>query len=275
MAEAVLDPARVAVEVLAAYDARRSLEPFVDRVAGLDPTTAPAVTAALAALRKARGERVVGRKIGFTNRGIWGEYGVSQPIWGHVWDTMLIDAPDAEAEIAADRFVEPRIEPEVVLGLDGDIDAGMGIDEIAQRIGWVAHGFEIVQSHFPGWRFSVADCIADGGLHGALIVGPRRHLAGVDRRGLAKRLSGVALTLFRDGEIMDRGTGANVLDGPIQALSHVAQAIAGQPSSDRLAAGEIVTTGTLTRAFPVVAGEVWNTGLESLDGLSGLSLRIV
>jgi hypothetical protein len=30
----------------------------------------------------------------------------------------------------------------------------------------VAHGYEIVHTHFPGWKFSAAQAVADGGLHG-------------------------------------------------------------------------------------------------------------
>ena len=59
----------------------------------------------------------------------------------------------------------------------------MSLAEIAGAIGWVAHGFEFVQSIFPGWRFKAADCVADGGLHGALFVGPRRAVGKGDRAG--------------------------------------------------------------------------------------------
>ena len=45
------------------------------------------VTDAVRRRREAAGSRVVGRKIGFTNRTIWDEYGVRAPIWGYVFDT--------------------------------------------------------------------------------------------------------------------------------------------------------------------------------------------
>src|SRR5690606_6983734 len=117
---------------------------------------------------------------------------------------------------------EPRIEPEIVLGLEHDLRPDMDIVEIAQAVGWVAHGFEFVQSIFPGWRFEVADCIADGGLHGRLFVGPRRKLSQSERRTLAADLSALKIRLGRNGAPMDKGSGANVLDGPIQSLAHLA-----------------------------------------------------
>jgi 2-oxo-3-hexenedioate decarboxylase len=39
-----------------------------------------------------------------------------------------------------------------------------------------------------------------------------------------------------------------------------------------LAAGEIVTTGTLTRALPVKPGETWSTTLSGV-ALPGISVR--
>src|SRR5690606_29294674 len=120
-----------------------------------------AVTAELRALRMARGERPAGRKIGFTNRNIWEEYGIFQPIWGDVYDTTL-DETTPGGIVAVSHLPEPRIEPEIVLGLERDLSPEMDIGEIAACIGWAAHGFEFVHSIFPQWRFRVADCVADG-----------------------------------------------------------------------------------------------------------------
>jgi 2-oxo-3-hexenedioate decarboxylase len=56
-----------------------------------------------------------------------------------------------------------------------------------------------------------------------------------------------------------------VLDGPLHALAHLTKALADDPDHAPLGAGEIVTTGTLTRAFPIRPGEVWTTTLSGLD----------
>ncbi|MEO7402273.1 MAG: hypothetical protein ABIU95_01230, partial [Burkholderiales bacterium] len=39
--------------------------------------------------RVARGERPIGRKLGFTNRGIWPEYGVTAPMWAHMYESTV------------------------------------------------------------------------------------------------------------------------------------------------------------------------------------------
>jgi 2-oxo-3-hexenedioate decarboxylase len=150
----------------------------------------------------------------------------------------------------------------------------MSIDDIARSIEWIAHGFEIVQSVFPGWRFTVADCIADGGLHGALFVGPRRTVGDHERDGLSAMLSELHVILERDGARVDEGTGANVLDGPIQALGYLAEVLSDDRLNPPLRKGELVTTGTMTRAFPVKPGERWSTTIKGFD-LPGLSVEIV
>jgi 2-oxo-3-hexenedioate decarboxylase len=78
--------------VLAALADRRQIEPLTARPEGLSLGRAYQVTAAVRKAREARGERVVGRKIGFTNRTIWDEYGVHAPIWSYVYDTTVLES---------------------------------------------------------------------------------------------------------------------------------------------------------------------------------------
>jgi 2-oxo-3-hexenedioate decarboxylase len=75
------------------------------------------ITAAVRAARDAGGERPIGRKIGFTNRTIWDEYGVHAPIWGYVYDSTVRDLEHEPLEISLGGLAEPRIEPEIVFGL--------------------------------------------------------------------------------------------------------------------------------------------------------------
>jgi 2-keto-4-pentenoate hydratase len=261
--------ASIATGLLAALDQKRQIPTLTGQIDGFGIADAYRIAGELRRLRVARGERPVGRKIGFTNRGIWDEYGVFQPIWGDVYDSTLQDV-QAGASVGISHLPEPRIEPEIVLGIDRDLTPGMTLAEIEASIAWVAHGFEIVQSVFAGWKFTVADCIADGGLHGALAVGPRRLLAPGERAGLAAALAGLKVSLSRNGEPVDSGLGANALDGPVHALKHLVEALAADPDSPPLRAGEIVTTGTLTRAFPIAPGETWSTSVSAypLPGLA-------
>jgi 2-oxo-3-hexenedioate decarboxylase len=267
----LLDSHAIAAEAIAALGHGKQVEPFSTRVTGFDLDAAYCVTAEIRALREARGERVIGRKIGFTNRTIWAEYGVWAPIWGYVYDRTVHDIASIREPFALAGLAEPRIEPEIVFGLGRVPAAGMDEAALLRCIDWVAHGFEIVQSIFPGWKFAAADTVAAYGLHGALLIGPRHNVAAQFERWLAP-LASFEIDLLRDGAVVDHGRAANVLDGPLSALRHLVELLARQPEQPPLAAGEIVTTGTLTRAFPIAPGQTWSTVTQGV-ALGGVQLR--
>lgn len=253
----------IATAAFAVLGTGRQVDPFSVRYPNLRLEDAYRVTGAVRAERERGGERVVGRKIGFTNRTIWSEYNVHQPIWGYLYDRTVFDLGAAGAGFALEGLVEPRIEPEVVFGLRKAPTPGMDDDALLGCVEWVAHGFEIVQSIFPNWAFVVTDTVAAYGLHGALLVGPRHPVAG--RLAEWKRtLSSFEIVLSRDGSIVDSGRASNVLDGPLQALRHLVEVLDADGACPPLAAGDTVTTGTLTRAFPVAAGETWSTRLSGV-----------
>jgi hypothetical protein len=72
-----------------------------------------------------------------------------------------------------------------------------------------------------------------------------------------KKLPAFEISLLCDGRVIDRGHSENVLGGPVSALRHLIGLLARDAINPPLAAGEIVTTGTLTRAIPVKSGEPW------------------
>src|SRR5271170_8206551 len=100
----------IAKEVLEVLGTGRQLDPFSKVYPDFGLRDAYNVTAAVRAEREARGEHPIGRKIGFTNRTIWAEYGVYAPIWGDMWDTTVHDLAECAAGVALARFAEPRIE---------------------------------------------------------------------------------------------------------------------------------------------------------------------
>lgn len=219
---------------------------------------------AVRALRIARGEKPCGFKIGFTNRTIWERYGVYAPIWGTVYDTTLAFC-EGSGEVDIARCSEPRLEPECVFGIARTPPARAGLDELFACLDWVAPGFEVVQSHMPDWKFVAADTVADGGLHGRLLVGPRKPVGQVAATAalLESQLARAHVELVHEGRVKDRGAGSNVLDGPLHALLHFLQALRGCPGAPDLAPGDVVTTGTWTDAWPVKPGERWQARYDA------------
>jgi 2-oxo-3-hexenedioate decarboxylase len=168
----------IARDVLEVLGTGRQLDPFSKVYPDFGLKDAYSVTAAVRAEREARGERPIGRKIGFTNRTLWAEYGVYAPIWGYVYDGTVRELTSEPLEVSLKGLAEPRIEPEIMFGLAAPPEPGMDEHALIRCIDWIAHGFEIVQSIFPNWSFQAADTVAGYGLHGRLLsdrVIRRRH----------------------------------------------------------------------------------------------------
>jgi len=260
----------LASEMKAAQDSVRQIAPFTARRPDFDLAAAYKVADLVHCERLAAGARPVGRKIGFTNPDMWATYGVREPIWSFIYDTTVVRLHDTQAVCHLGRFAEPKIEPEIIFGFRAAPRPGAGLAEILDAVDWVAHGFEIVQSHFPGWKFQAPDTVADGSLHGTLLVGPPQPVRefGAD---LIAALESFTLTLSCSDRRVETGRGSNVLGSPLAAIAHLLTVLDRQPDSAPLQTGEIVTTGTITTARPVQAGETWSTEVRGI-ALPGLTV---
>jgi 2-keto-4-pentenoate hydratase len=238
-----------------------------------DVATAYQSQLALRQLRQARGEVPRGFKIGFTNRGIWPRYQVFAPIWGSVWDTTLTHCESAGA-LSLSGSCQPRIEPEAVFGLRATPAPDASLQDLWDAIDWVAPGFEIVQSHRADWKFTIPDTVADGGLHFRLLVGQRIPVRAVSdsAQALDALLAGATVSLQRNGEVVDQGAGANVLDSPLRALHHFLQELRACPGAPDLQPGDVVTTGTWTDAWSVSPGQTWSASFS--EPLGSLQLQL-
>ena len=269
---AAIDLPTIARQIRSAQDEVRTIEPITARLPDFDLPAAYTVARLIHEKRLAAGATAIGRKIGFTNPYMWQRYGVRAPNWAHVYDTTVVHAVDGQASVALGRFSQPKLEPEIVLHFHSAPPAGSNADAVLRCIDWIAPGFEIVQSHFPNWKFEAPDATADSALHAALVVGEPQPL---DQLGadVAARLQSFDLELSCDGTPRDIGKGSNVLGSPLAAAVHLIAQLAKQaPEHQQLQAGELVTTGTLTAAWPVRAGETWRTAVSGL-ALPGLAVR--
>jgi 2-oxo-3-hexenedioate decarboxylase len=268
-----MDTTRIARELLDALDSGGTIQSVVERNPGFGWDQGYAVAAEILKLRRARGERTVARKIGFTNRNIWAEYGATAPIWAHVYDRTLVHAPDNRATVSLERSARPRLEPEIAFKLKAPLPAGARDPvRILEAIAWLAPSFEIVDCHFADWKFRPADAAADFSMHWRLVIGAPYALRSAELPALARQLHDCGVTLSRNDKVVERGTGANALGHPAAALAHLADVLSRQPLFEPLAAGEVITTGTLTAAMPVKPGEVWSSRYEGLPGVTGMTI---
>jgi 2-oxo-3-hexenedioate decarboxylase len=266
----------IAQQLLAAWDTGHIVPSFIARHPTFNWEDAYGISAELIKLRRARGEKTVGRKIGFTNRNIWPQYGATSPIWHPVYDRTLIHAQNGAATVSLTHSSQPLLEPEIAFKLRAPVPVNCTDPvQILQAIEWYAPSFEIVCCHFADWKCTPAEFAADFSLHWRLIVGTPvpMVLIGNDLAALSRQLHDCTVTLSKNNSVMDRGVGANALDHPALALAFLADILAKQPTFDPLAAGEIITTGTLTNALPIKAGETWQSRYDGLPGVDGLMLH--
>lgn len=264
------DPESIARQVRAAQDGAHAIAPLTSRHPGFSLAAAYDVAARVRRARVAGGAVPVGRKIGFTNAAIWTALGVDFPVWGSMYAHTVVHVDQGEVRCSLARYVEPRIEPEIVLRFHAAPPLTRDLEKILACVDGIAHGFELVQSHYPAWQFQAADTVADGALHGALFVGPFEDPAALGP-DLLEKLERFRVELSCDGIRRETGVGANVLGSPLAAMAHLLGVLADRPADEAFQAGELVTTGTLTRAYPVHAGQTWSTALDGI-GLSGLRI---
>jgi 2-oxo-3-hexenedioate decarboxylase len=260
----------IAGDVVASLASHRQLATFSSRPGGLTLAQAYRITPLLRAAFEARGEKITGRKIGFTNREMWKAYGVQSPIWGYTTNRTTHELAFTQALRIKD-FVEPRIEPEIIFGLKAAPLPGMSEAALLDCTEWVALGYEIVQSIFPGWKFAAPDAVAAHCVHGALLIGAR-HAIAPRKTEWQHELAGFTVELYCNGKLSQRGSGALVLDSPLLALRGLTELLANDTHNPPLRAGEIISTGTLTLAMPASAGESWTAKVSGIP-LEDIALR--
>ena len=229
--------------------------------------------------RIAQGEVPIGRKIGYSNRKVWpldGEnVSVPETIWAPMFESGVEFAMDNVALHSLKKAQQPRIEPEIVFKLARTPEPNISVEEMAECLEWMAHGFEVAVSPYPDWHFEPADAIAAFGLHRTLIVGEPKLLSAQTRRNLAQVLGCATVSLSCSDTtgtaLRAAGFGSDVLDSPLHALWNLHQQLQKQTSFAQLKAGEIIATGSWTDPQPVKRGEIWSSAFSQIS-LAGLNL---
>jgi 2-keto-4-pentenoate hydratase len=173
-----------------------------------------------------------------------------------------------------DGALQPKLEPEIVFKLAKTPAANASVEDIADCLEWMAHGLEIVVNPFNTPGNTTADAIAAFGMHGTLLIGEARMLSSASRQHLAEALSNASVSVSCGETMMGAGFGHNVLNSPVHAIWHLHQLLKAQPAFPPLQAGEIITTGSWTPAFPVRAGQTWVTAFSGVN-VPGLSISFV
>ena len=255
----MVDEVQEAAEaLLGVYRSMEPIDPITPRFA--DAPLSMAYEIALAQVQdwEKSGDTVKGHKVGLASRAIQRQMGVDQPDFGHLTATMF--HPE-HAPIAADTFIQPRIEPEIAFVLGKPLTGpGVTVADAISAVDFVLPCLEIVDSRIRDWNIGIFDTIADNASSGGVLLGSRpASLSDVD-----VRLTGCNLHV--NGQLIATGGGGAVLGSPINALVWLANTVG--PLGVTLEAGHVVLPGSMTKAVPIRPGD---TIVATIGGLGSVT----
>ncbi|CAK7022047.1 MAG: 2-hydroxyhexa-2,4-dienoate hydratase [Desulfovibrio sp.] len=216
-----------------------------------------AVQYAAVETRIAEGGTLIGKKVGLTSRAMQDFLRVSEPDFGHLFADMLCDE---ETPVSVNRFLQPKVEAEIAFIMGEDLQGpGVTMMDVLRATAAVVPSFEVVDSRIANWKIKIQDTIADNGSSAAFLLGSQ--LVPVD----AVNLKHVGLVLEKNGTVIDTAAGAAVLGHPAQAVAWLANALGRMGVG--LKKGEIVLSGSFTKAYEVEAGDLFTATFSGLGSV--------
>jgi 2-keto-4-pentenoate hydratase len=244
-----------AAELLDGAHLRGVLLEAVDvRVGGL--AAAYGVQDALTARRLARGATRIGWKLGYTSAVMRTQMGIGEPNLGPLLSSMVV------TDVLDDRFVQPRVEPEIALVLGEDPGPGAGVQEVLGACRSARIALEVVDSVWAGYVFDLEHNTADGSSAAGVVLGDEIPL---------DRLDEVAVALHVDGIEVGSGRGADASGHPALGIAWLSARLAERGLA--LADGDVVITGGLTAAHPLSPGSTVSA-VFSHDGFGSRTVEV-
>jgi 2-keto-4-pentenoate hydratase len=234
-----------AEQLLLAYGKGEPIAPVIESFPSATVTDAYRIQQEQVRSWVGNGDVVKGHKVGLASKAMQQQMGVDQPDYGHLLAGMfhLEHQP-----IPAEKFLQPRVEPEIAFVLGKRLSGpGVTVADAIRAVEFVVPALEIVDSRIRNWEISIVDTIADNASSGGVVLGSKpTALSDVDLRL-------VGCTLQLGGELIATGAGGAVLGSPVNALVWLANTIG--PLGIDLEPGHVVLPGSMTRAYPVQPGD--------------------
>lgn len=214
------------------------------------------IQAAWRDIKLARGETIVGHKIGLTSRAMQQAMNITTPDSGFLTDRMVFEAGST---IPTADHLDAKLEVELAFVLGTDIDADavadptFGVEAVLDATDHVTPALELLGARSfrkdpsTGRTRTVIDTISDNAANAGIITGGRA----VGPREIDLRWVGALLR--RNDTVEETGLAAGVLDHPANGIVWLAERYASQGMS--LEAGQTVLAGSFTRPVDVRAGD--------------------
>ena len=203
---------------------------------------------------------LVGFKIGCTSQVMQDYIGIPHPCAGGVFQKGM---HESGAKLAASDYVRVGVECEIAVRLKRDLapgEAPFTAEWVGEAVEAYYPAIEIVDDRYVKWEtMGAPTLIADDFFAAGCVLG-----AAVPRANLPD-LKAVAGRAILNGEEVSRGTGADVLGHPHNALAWLANHLA--MDGKGLHAGQLVLTGSLVKTLWLKAGDKIRMELDGLGAV--------
>lgn len=195
--------------------------------------------------RLERGEKIVGPKMGLTSQAKLRQMNVTDPIYGYIFDTMLVE-DGGTVEIK--EYIHPKVEPELGFVLKKELKGpGVTKEDVLEATAFFFPAIEIIDSRYQKFQFTMPDVIADNASAAGAVFGTTiREIGQID-------LETIGVVVEINGTVREVGAGAAVLEHPAEAVARLANVLAEKGKTVK--SGEPILTGALTAAVKVEAGD--------------------
>jgi 2-oxo-3-hexenedioate decarboxylase len=215
----------------------------------------------IVAMKLAEGRKIIGPKMGLTSQAKMQQMNVDEPIYGYVFDYMLIDNG---GKVSLSDLIHPKVEAEIAFIIGEDIE-GPGVTgaQVLAKTESVLPALEIIDSRYENFNFTLPDVVADNASTSRVVFGTTlKSPAQFD-------LDLVGATLSINGELKELGAGAAVLGHPANAIAMLANMLV--KKGDKIRKGDVILSGALTGAVLLEKGDVVS---GKFDGLGEVSFTV-
>jgi len=231
----------IAEQLFEAEQRRVPINPITDSYPDLNLQDAYRIQQLNVNRRLAAGEKILGHKIGLTAKAMQEKFGVNEPDFGHLLDTMFHDR-GAPLDLA--ELIDPQIEVEPAFVLSRElVGPNVGIAEVIEATDYVQVCFEVIDSRIINWRIKLEDTVADNGSSARVVLGAEK----IKPEDLV--LDDLETVLELDGSVVATGNTSAVLGHPANGVAWLANYVS--RFGVTLEAGHIVLPGTCTRSFRI------------------------
>ncbi len=212
--------------------------------------------------KEARGNKIVGMKMGLTSWAKMAQMGVEEPCYGFLAD--YFSCADGSA-IKMSGLIHPKVEAEIAFVTKAELTGpGCNVADVFAATDFILPAVEVIDSRYRDFKFDIKSVVADNSSSSRFVTGGRRvPIDNIDLRT-------VGVVMEKNGEIVALSAGAAVLGNPAESVAMLANMLAER--GEVIPAGTFIMTGGVTAAVSVEAGD--NITVRYHD-LGSLSMRFV